>query len=153
MSTDTLADSDPEVGGVLSKGVASINSSCVWSKSPVGIHRNETGGRPGAKSAADAELSKAPSASPSVKTKPKGGTDGGGHYGFSAVLLCKLRNATGTFLHKYLGKVHETAGHLTSSQIRKQLARVGGLPDGTWRMIDKVRGDPWNPTSRDYRGA
>ena len=98
MSTGTLSESDPEVGGAGSEVVASVNPNCVWGKSTVGIHRDGAGSYPGAESAADAKPSKELPASPSVRTKQKGGTVGGGHFGLTAVPLSKLRNAAGPFL-------------------------------------------------------
>ena len=141
MSTDTLSDSDPEGDGALPTGVASVKSNCAWGKSTFAIRKNENSSYPGTKSAADAKPSKEPFASPSVTTKLRGETNAGGHRGLAAAPLSKLRNATGPFLQKYLEKIHEAAGHLTSSQMRQQLVHVWGLPAGTWRMIAKDCGD------------
>ena len=60
-----------------------------------------------------------------------------GPYSFTAVPLDKLRSASGRFPHRYLERIHETAGHLSGSQMRKQLAHLWGLPDGTWGPLIK----------------
>ena len=76
---------------------------------------------------------------PAHQTAPANAVNESEQYGVTAAPPNKLKEATGPFLYKYLKKTHESAGHVTSSQMRKQLALVGGPPGGTWGMVDLVR--------------
>ena len=73
---------------------------------------------------------------PEHRTTPARAETQGEQYGFTPASLNKLEEAIGPFIYKYFKNVHDSAGHLTSSQMRGQLAHVGGLPDETRGMID-----------------